>query len=324
MRLTWDEIGERFYETGDNCAVLYPQSSAGTYPHGIAWSGVTGFTETPAGADATDLWADNIKYLSIRSTETYGFTIKAYQFPDEFAECDGTAIPVAGVSLGQQSRKAFGLVVKTNVGNDIEFNDHAYKLHLVYGATASPSSRDYTTINDSPSAVEFSWEGKTIPVNVPGFKPVSCITIDSRAADPTALATLEEKLFGKDGTISYGSTAEDIYRVPATEGWYEKTSTSPDVYTPSTDDEYNSGKTYYIQTGATSYTAVSGAALLKNPKAEGWYERTGTVGNYVYTKSEDTVAKVAKTYVEQIETGGLTAYLPLPSEVLSIMGYAAS
>ena len=324
MRLTWDEIGERFYETGDNCAVLYPQSSAGTYPQGIAWSGVTGFTETPAGADATDLWADNIKYLSIRSTETYGFTIKAYQFPDEFAECDGTAIPVAGVSLGQQSRKAFGLVVKTNVGNDIEFNDHAYKLHLVYGATASPSSRDYATINDSPSAVEFSWEGKTIPVNVPGFKPVSCITIDSRAADPTALATLEEKLFGKDGTVSYGATAEDVYESPVEAGWFEKTGTNPDVYTLSDDTEYDDSKTYYKQTGSTTYAAVSGVELYKNPKAEGWYERTGTSGSYVYTKTLDTIPNLTKTYVSMTETGGVQAYLPLPSDVLSIMGYTAS
>ena len=324
MKLTWDVIGEKYYETGNKNAVLYPQASNGTYPQGIAWSGITGFTESPEGADANDLWADDIKYLSIRSTETYGFSITAYQFPDEFAECDGTAIPVAGVSLGQQSRKAFGLVVKTSVGNDIDFNDHAYKLHLIYGATASPSSRDYSTVNDSPEAIEFSWDCQTTPVVVSGFKPVSCITIDSRTANASALATLEEKLFGKDGTISYGATAEDVYESPVEAGWFEKTGTDPDVYTLSDDDEYDDQKTYYKQTGSTTYAAVSGVELYKNPKAEGWYERTGTVGSYVYTKTLDTIPNLAKTYVSMTEAGGIQAYLPLPSDVLSIMGYTAS
>lgn len=324
MKLTWDVIGEKYYETGDKNAVLYLQASNGTYPQGIAWSGITGFTESPEGADANDLWADDTKYLSIRSTETYGFTITAYQFPDEFCECDGTAIPVAGVSLGQQSRKAFGFVIKTSVGNDIDFNDHAYKLHLVYGATASPSSRDYSSVNDSPEAVEFSWDCETTPVTIPGFKPLSCITIDSRTANASALQTLEQKLFGVDGTISYGSTAEDVYVSPAEAHFYERSGTEGSyTYALSEDEEYNSEKTYYIGYGNT-YTVATGSALYRNPKEEGWYERTGTSGNYVYTKTWDTLPNLNKTYVSMTETGGQTAYLPLPSEVLSIMGYTAS
>lgn len=324
MKLTWDVIGEKYYETGNKNAVLYPQASNGTYPQGIAWSGITGFTESPEGADANDLWADDIKYLSIRSTETYGFSVTAYQFPDEFAECDGTAIPVAGVSLGQQSRKAFGLVIKTSVGNDIDFNDHAYKLHLIYGATASPSSRDYSTINDSPEAVEFSWDCETTPVVVSGFKPVSCITIDSRTANPNALETLEQKLFGVDGIISYGSTAEDVYVSPAAAHFYERSGTEGSyTYTLSDDATYDDSKTYYVGSGNT-YTPATGSILYRNPKAEGWYERTGTSGSYVYTKTWDTLPNLTKTYVSMTETGGVQAYLPLPSEVLSIMGYTAS
>jgi hypothetical protein len=322
MKLRWDQIGEKYYETGDKEAVFYKQAADGTYPVGEAWSGITGFTESPEGADTTDLWADDQKYLSIRATETYGFTITAYAFPVSFMECDGTAIPVAGVLLGQQARKAFGFVIKTTVGNDIDFNDHAYKLHLVYGATVNPSSRDYSTVNDSPEAVEFSWDGTTTPVNVPGFKPISCITIDSRTADPIALATLEEKLFGKDGTISYSGTAYDVYRVPVEEGWFERSGSEGSyVYTLSEDTEYSDQKTYYRQTGATTYTAVTGSQLYINPSALGLYERTGSSTNYVYTKSYDTIANLTKTYVQQIETGGSTAYLPLPAEVLSTMGY---
>lgn len=321
MKLRWDQIGEKYYETGDKEAVFYKQAADGTYPVGEAWSGITGFTESPEGADTTDLWADDQKYLSIRATETYGFTITAYAFPVSFMECDGTAIPVAGVLLGQQARKAFGFVIKTTVGNDIDFNDHAYKLHLVYGATVNPSSRDYSTVNDSPEAVEFSWDGTTTPINVPGFKPISCITIDSRTANPNALEALEQKLFGVDGIISYGSDAEDVYVSPAAAHFYERSGTEGSyTYALSTDAEYDDSKTYYVGSGNT-YTPATGSVLYKNPSAEGWYERTGTIGSYVYKKTWDTLPDLTKTYVQQIETGGSTAYLPLPAEVLSTMGY---
>lgn len=255
-KLFWDKIGERFYETGTKQAVLYLQNAAGAYPQGIAWSGITGFTESPDGAEANDLWADDMKYLSIRSTETYGFSITAYSFPEEFEQCDGTATPVRGVKLGQQSRKAFGFVIKTTVGNDIDFNDHAYKLHLIYGATASPSDRDYATINDSPEAIEFSWDCETTPIPVEGFKPVSCITIDSRTADPEALADLEAALFGTDGTATYTEVTNTTGKNPAQEGWYERSGTAGSyTYTLTTDTTPQSGTTYYAKEagGTTAY-----------------------------------------------------------------------
>ena len=196
--LTWDGTGERLYETGDKQGVIYPQSSTGTYPLGIAWNGLTAVTESPSGADVTDLWADDIKYASIRATETFGATIEAYTYPDEFAVCDGTAMPTDGVFIGQQPRKAFGFSFISTVGNDTDYNDHGYKVHLIYNATASPSEKSYTTINDSPDAITFSWELNTTPVNVEGYKPTSNIVIDSTKADPDALAALLAILHGTE------------------------------------------------------------------------------------------------------------------------------
>lgn len=196
--LSWDNAGEHYYETGVDRGVLYPQSN-GTYPKGVVWNGLTSVTESPSGAEPTDIFADNIKYLTLRSAETFGATVEAYTYPDEFAECDGSAEIATGVMAGQQSRKPFGLSYRTKVGNDANA-DLGYKLHLVYGATASPSEKAYTTINDSPEAITFSWELSTTPVAVGGnFKPTACLTIDSRTADPTKLAALEQKLYG-DGT----------------------------------------------------------------------------------------------------------------------------
>lgn len=194
-KLSWDNSGERFYETGVKNGVLYVQN-AGKYPKGVAWNGLTAVTESPSGAEATPLYADDIKYLELTSEEEFGGTIEAYTYPDEFAECDGSAELATGVKISQQKRKAFGLAYRTTLGNDEDGNDHGYKLHLVYGCKAAPSEKAYATINDSPEAITFSWEFTTTPVAVTGHKPTAHIEIDSTKADPTCLAALEAKLFG--------------------------------------------------------------------------------------------------------------------------------
>ena len=198
-KLTWDASGERLYETGVKQGVLYVMDN-NVYGNGVAWNGLTAITESPSGAESTPLYADDIKYLDLRSTEEFGATIEAYTYPDEFAACDGSASLADGVSIGQQARKMFGLCYRTTVGNDTDGTDHGYKLHLIYGATASPSEKAYETINDSPEAITFSWEITTTPVSVTGFKPTASITIDSTKADPACLAALEEKLYGGEST----------------------------------------------------------------------------------------------------------------------------
>lgn len=198
-KLVWDETGERLYETGVDHGVLYPMESGG-YGDGVAWNGLISVQENPSGAEANAKYADNIKYLNLFSAEEYGCTIQAYTYPPEFAACDGTAEPVAGVSLGQQARKIFGFCYRTLIGNDVDGQDHGYKLHLVYGAQASPSDREYQTVNDSPDAITFSWEVTTTPINVEGYKPVSSITIDSTKVDASKLAALEKKLYGDTST----------------------------------------------------------------------------------------------------------------------------
>lgn len=197
-RLVWDKTGERLYETGVKNGVLYIPAS-GVYSKGVAWNGLTAVTESPSGAEATALYADDIKYLSLISTEEFGATIEAYTYPDEFAECDGSADIADGVTIGQQTRKTFGLCYKTTIGNDVDGNGYGYKLHIIYGALASPSEKAYATINDSPEAITFSWEITTTPVNVTGAKPTASLVIDSTKADPTKLAALEDILYGKDG-----------------------------------------------------------------------------------------------------------------------------
>ena len=194
--LTWDGSGERLYETGVDRGVLYVMSAGGTYGTGVAWNGLTGVTESPSGAEETALYADNIKYVSLYSAEEFGATIEAYTYPDEFAECDGSAELATGVTVGQQTRKMFGLCYRTLLGNDTDGQSHGYKLHLIYGATASPSEKAYATVNDSPEAITFSWEITTTPVNVTGMSPTACITIDSTKADAECLAALEAKLYG--------------------------------------------------------------------------------------------------------------------------------
>lgn len=195
-RLTWDDTGKRLYETGVKMGVLYVQSTGGTYPKGVAWNGLTQVSESPSGAEATALYADDIKYLNLMSVEEFGATIEAYTYPDEFMECDGSAELATGVTIGQQKRKTFGLCYRTTVGNDTDGNSHGYKLHLVYGCTAAPSEKGYATINDSPEAITFSWEISTTPVDVEGFDATASITIDSTKCDSAKLAELEKILYG--------------------------------------------------------------------------------------------------------------------------------
>ena len=195
-KLVWDKTGERLYETGVKQGVLYVQAAGGTYPKGVAWNGLTTVTESPSGAEATALYADDIKYLNLMSTEELGGTIEAYTYPDEFAECDGSAALVDGVYIGQQARKTFGLCYRTTLGNDVDSNAYGYKLHLVYGALASPSEKAYATINDSPEAITFSWEFSTTPVSVEGFKPTANLVIDSTKVNAEKLAALEKILYG--------------------------------------------------------------------------------------------------------------------------------
>ena len=198
-RIKWDAVGERYYETGVKMGVLYPIQVGGLYNKGVAWNGLTAVTESPSGAEATPLYADDIKYLNLMSNEEFGATIEAYTYPEEFAECDGSAALAAGVMIGQQKRKTFGLCYRTAIGNDVDGSDYGYKLHLIYGCLASPSEKAYATINDSPEAITFSWEVSTTPVSVTGFKPTSQLTIDSTKVDNLKLTALEDILYGKDG-----------------------------------------------------------------------------------------------------------------------------
>ena len=214
MKLVWDKTGEHYYETGVKNGVLYPMSASGTYPKGVAWNGLTAITESPSGAEATALYADDIKYLNLMSNEEFGATVEAYTYPDEFAECDGSASLTEGVYIGQQARKTFGLCYRTTLGNDAKGNDYGYKLHIIYGAMASPSEKAYSTINDSPDAITFSWELSTTPVAVANFKPTASLTIDSTKVDSVKLATLEEILYGKDGTGEDHSTGAVDPRLP--------------------------------------------------------------------------------------------------------------
>jgi hypothetical protein len=200
-KLTWDETGKRLYETGTRMGVLYPQDESGAYPKGVAWNGLISVTESPSGAEASPLYANDSKYLELYSNEDFGCTIGAYTYPEEFAECDGSATLGVGVYLGQQPRKTFGLSYRTVVGNDVKGSDYGYKLHLIYGMKASPSEKSYSTINDSPEAIEFSWECTTTPVAVAGFKPTAHIEIDSTKIDAAKLAKIEEKLYGGDGDV---------------------------------------------------------------------------------------------------------------------------
>lgn len=305
-KLVWDQVGERLYETGTKKGVLFVQNAGGTYGKGVAWNGLTAVTESPSGAEETALYADDIKYLSLRSAEEFGGTIEAYTYPDEWGQCDGTAFPVAGVALGQQSRKSFGLCYRTAIGNDTVGSDFGYKLHFVYGATASVSERAYATINDSPEAITFSWEFTTVPVDVEGYKPTAILTVDSTKVDATKLAALEAYVYGTEGTYSYSTYTVTYSEFTGTAfaadtTYYEK---DGNVYTPTEDTAYDSGKTYY--------TADAFASTV--------YTRSGTEGNYTYTAvAAGTVPAADTTYYTRSETGGSDSHLPLPADVIRII-----
>jgi len=216
--IVWDQIGEKTYETGVKKGVLYPQAANGSYPSGVAWNGLTSVSETPDGGDANDIYADDIKYLVLRGVENFGGTIEAYTYPDEFAECDGSATLMTGVTIGQQPRKVFGFSYVTTIGNDTELDNHGYKIHLIYGASASPSERSYETINDSPEPINFSWEYTTVPVPVTGHKATSCLIVDSTKFPAGSggeknpkLKALEDALYGTDAE---GTSAGTDPRLP--------------------------------------------------------------------------------------------------------------
>lgn len=202
-KLKWDQTGERFYETGVDHGVLYPIQTGGVYTKGYAWSGLTGVVDKPSGAESNPKYADNIKYLNLISAEDLGGTIKAFYYPPEWKQCDGRAEIATGVTIGQQGRKMFGLSYRTKLGNDVDGQDHGYKLHLIYGAQASPSERTYDTVNDSPDAIEFSWEFTTTPVDVTGYKPTAGVEIDSTTVPAEKLAALEAILYGTEDTEAH-------------------------------------------------------------------------------------------------------------------------
>ena len=199
-KIVWDAVGEHTFETGVRNGVLYLKDAQGAYNTGVAWNGLTSVSESPEGAEATDLYADDIKYLTLMSAENFKATIEAYTYPDEFEECDGSATIANGVVIGQQARKPFGLCYRTAIGNDTDGNEHGYKLHIVYGCQASPSEKQYSTINDSPEAITFSWEVNTTPVNVTGKKPTATLIIDSTKGDKAKLTALEAILYGSEQT----------------------------------------------------------------------------------------------------------------------------
>lgn len=318
-KIAWDQTGHHLYETGTDRCVVYPADTNGNYPKGYGWNGVTGYTESPSGADETALYADNIKYLSLRAAEEFGATITAYTYPDEFAILDGSAQPISGVKVYQQARKSFGLCIRTLIGNDLDGNDHGYLLHLVYGLTASPSERNFSTVNDSPEAIEFSWELSSVPVAVNNYKNTSVITIDSTKVNSEKLAALEAILYGTDGAVEYAEITDVTYdsysavtpegtENPTTEGWYERSGEEGSyVYTLSVDTTVDNEKTYYSKTPGS------------NPQQLGWYERSGSAEPYTYNPSTDATANASKTYYSRNETGGTDPRLPLPDEVIKIM-----
>ena len=218
-RLVWDAVGERLFETGVKQCVLYPiDKISGTYNKGVAWNGITSVSESPSGAEATDLYADDAKYLSLLSAETFGCTVEAYTYPEEFEACDGTAQLTPGVTIGQQARSVFGLCYRTTVGNDVDGNDHGYKLHMIYGCKATPSEKSYSSINDSPEAITFSWTVNTTPVSVEGFKPTASLVIDSTKVDKAKLSKLEDVLYGSESADPRLPLPNEIVTILTAEG----------------------------------------------------------------------------------------------------------
>ena len=313
-KIVWDATGEHTYETGVDHGVLYPiNPSNNTYDNGVAWNGLTSVSETPSGAESNPQYADNIKYLDLLSAETFGATVACFTYPPEWEECDGSVSPLEGVQVYQQSRKTFGLSYRTKIGNDVN-PDAGYKLHLVYGAKATPSERAYNTVNESPEALNFSYTISTTPVDVPGYKPTSLITIDSTKYTTdqarARLAALEQILYGTDSTP--GSAA---------------------VYEEATETEFAANKTYYTKSGDV-YTVFDQFEETSDESFQSgvdYYEKNGDV----YTLTQDTVMDSGKTYYTIKDKGASTYYtlktpavpateatnprLPLPAEVISIL-----
>lgn len=270
FKAKWDQIGEKKFETGVDRGMLYPISN-GAYPQGVVWNGFTNVNESPDGGDAQDFYADNIKYGSLRGTENFNGTVECYTYPDEWKACDGRKTLIAGMTVSQQNRKAFGLSYRSLIGNDVDGLDAGYTIHLVYGATASPTEKSRQTVNESPEAQTFSYEFKTTPVPVSvvdNVKATSHIELDSTVLTKAQLDAIEAVLYGTAGTVSYSA-------VSTTTG--------------------------------------------KNPQQEGWYERSGSAGSYVYTLTTDTTPQSGTTYYEATETGAVEPRLPLPDEVYQII-----
>ena len=258
MRLGWDKIGERFFSTGVDHGVLFPMKNDGTYDKGVNWDGLTSVDESPEGGEPNDQYADNIKYLSLISAENFKYTIGAFDSPEEFDECDGEASMGNGVTVAQQTRRAFGFSYRTKIGNDIEGDDYGYILHLVYNSKVSPSQKTNSTVNESPEAAELSWEASTTPVEIKAvnpktgkvYKPAAHIMINSVKTDPAILKQIEDLLYGTDGgEVTYTAVTPEVGDNPSTEGWYERsgagTTEDPYVYTLSADTTVDSEKTYY-------------------------------------------------------------------------------
>jgi hypothetical protein len=286
-KLTWDAVGGRRYETGIDHGVLYIPDGSGAYNSGFAWNGLTKVSEKPTGATTTATYADNIKYLNLISVEQFEADISAYTYPDEWGQCDGTYEPEPGVAVGQQSRKTFGLSYRTLIGNDLTGTDYGYKIHLVYGALAAPSPRDYATVNDNPAANELTWSMTTTPVDVAGHKPTATITIDSTKVDATALATLEDFLYGTTGTDPSLPTPAAVLAI------FSGTVTT---VTP-TEPTYNSsthvitiptvtGITYYIDdvvvTGTVTLTTGQTKLVVAEPN-DGYKFPTPTDNDWLFT-----------------------------------------
>lgn len=267
-RLQWDATGTKKYYTGTDRGVLFKMNTNGTYGEGVAWQGLTGVTESPSGAEETALWADNQKYGSLYSNEEFGYTINAYDCPEEFDECDGTVEVADGVNIGAQNRKSFGFSYRTLIGNDTKKNDYGYKVHLVYGSTASVSEKSHSTVNDSPEAEEMSWECTTIPVPVTGYKPTAHLVIDSTKCPAAKLAQLEEIIYGANAAEAVDPTYEeftgDTFAADTT--YYERSGSEGEyVYTATEDTTVQSGTTYYIQTSAGSQATTAKTSRLPLP-----------------------------------------------------------
>lgn len=209
-KLVWNEAGKRLYETGVDRGVLYVSDGNGGYKKGVVWNGLVSVNESPSGAEATPLYAGNVKYVELMSNEEFGASIEAYTYPEEFEQCDGSAELADGITIGQQPRKSFGLCYRTKIGNDTAGDEHGYKIHLIYGAKAAPTEKSYTTINDSPEAITFSWEITTTPIEVAGHKPTATLTIDSTKVTPTTLTAIEKKLYGDTATEATLPTPAEI------------------------------------------------------------------------------------------------------------------